>query len=424
LPFSLIQKEIKFNQGDLWDRKKIEQTRKNLKRLDIFKHVQLQPYKIFKDKNDLKQPVILTLIDDDPLQTRLRLGYFLTSKNFLFKKSSTYKLGTSLVVKNPTNHADKLQLNADFTRFEKKLDADYQIPSPFGFQLKSSSLIGKCKLYANKYIHPVEILQSGSAYEAIQAGFWTGISNEYKDGYFWGTNIGNEWIKTTKVRGNLNLCDELINKTTPFLFIEPTLIIDKLDNRLDVKNGTLTFFALKFMIPERSGNPINKLTFEQSYFHPIFKTLIFGARIRLGHIFRQKFNQIQPVERFYLGGPFSVRGYEKDALPPLGISKETKPDGTTIKKYTIQGGSSMVNGNLELRLPIYKSLRGVVFQDIGILSQTGFPGFKGKWYPSTGFGLRYKTPIGPLRFDIGWKWKHRLPGDSAYAWYLTLGEAF
>lgn len=84
----------------------------------------------------------------------------------------------------------------------------------------------------------------------------------------------------------------------------------------------------------------------------------------------------------------------------------------------------MINGNLEARFPIYKSFKGVIFQDIGVLSQSGFSGFKGKWYPSSGFGFRYKTPIGPLRFDIGWKWKKRLKGDTPYAWYLTLGEAF
>ncbi len=85
----------------------------------------------------------------------------------------------------------------------------------------------------------------------------------------------------------------------------------------------------------------------------------------------------------------------------------------------------MVNTNLEIRFPIYQSFGAVLFQDMGILSQTGIKGLGKKWYPGAGFGFRYKTPIGSIRFDIGWKWARRVQRDKkSYAWYLTLGEAF
>ncbi len=424
LPFNRVIKELRFKQGELWDREKLDLTRKRLKKLDVFKHVQIQPYKLSNDKSEQNQPVILTLIDDDPVQTHLRAGYFLTSKNFLFKRASTFKIGTSLIIKNPTNQADKLTFNADFNRFERKLDIDYQVPSPFNLNINNFALIGKFKGYANKYVHPVQIGSSGSAYEAIQNGLLIGLSNEFKPHHFWGINIGNEWMNTSRVRGDLKFDDNMVNKTLPYLFIEPNLIIDKLDDRLDTKKGSLSFFALKFMIPEISGDSISKIMLEQSFFHPLHGSMIGAIRIRFGHIFRQQFETIQPIERFYLGGPYSVRGYEKDAVPPLGAKEIEYKDSTVEKQYTIQGGSSMINVNLELRFPIYKSFGAVVFQDIGVLSQSGFSGFKGRWYPSTGFGFRYKTPVGALRFDIGWKWKTRLPGDTAYAWYLTLGQAF
>jgi outer membrane protein assembly factor BamA len=43
----------------------------------------------------------------------------------------------------------------------------------------------------------------------------------------------------------------------------------------------------------------------------------------------------------------------------------------------------MFNANLEFRFPIYKSFGAVLFQDVGILSQSGFLGFKDRWYPGT-----------------------------------------
>ena len=417
LPFKRVIKEIKFKEGDVWDKDKIELTRKKLKRLDIFKQVQIQPYQLSKNKS--KKPIIVTLIDDDPLELRLRAGYFLTSKNFLFKRQSTPKGGASLVIKNPTNRADKFVLDADATYFERKVYASYQQPSFMGLPG-----MGKIKGFSHKYVHPVQIGSSSSAYEAIQNGVLVGLSDEYKDCYYWGISVGNEWTKTSRVRGDLKFDPALVDRTLPYFFIEPSLIIDKLDDRVNTTKGGLSFFSLKLMIPEDKGIITARLMLEQSFFYPLYHDLIFASRVRFGHIFRRDFEQIMPIERFYLGGPFSLRGYEKDALPPLGVTQRINEQGEQVTEYTIQGGGSMINGNAELRFPLFNKLGGVLFQDIGILSQSGLAGFKDKWYPSSGFGLRYKTPIGAIRFDLGWKWQSRLAGDTPYAWVLTLGEAF
>ena len=153
------------------------------------------------------------------------------------------------------------------------------------------------------------------------------------------------------------------------------------------------------MAPEKIGIASAKLQVEQSAFYPIYKDFVLGARIRFGHIFRRDFDDIMPIERFYLGGPYSVRGYEIDSLPPLGVTeknaegeiirqytayqiKDSPPPGVT-REYAIQGGSSMANVNLELRVPIFKNFYGAVFQDLGALSQTGLGGFK-MWFPTSG----------------------------------------
>jgi outer membrane protein insertion porin family len=434
LPFKTILKEVGFKEGDHWNKERFDLARKKLKRLDVFKTVQIQPFQLAQNQG--KKPILLTLVDDDPVELRLRLGYFLTSKNFVFKQQSTPKVGTSLIIRNPTNCADKLMLDADWTLFERKIDLCYQQPSFFHY-----SVMSKWKAYANKYIHPVRIGKSDSAYEAFQHGLLWGLSDEYKRDYHWGLSFGNEWIRTSRVRGFLNLDKTLIDYTTPYFFVEPSLIIDKLDDRVNTKRGSLSFISVKGMVPEDRGILTARLTAEQSVFYPICGNIIGAARLRGGYIFRRDFQHIMPIERFYLGGPYSVRGYEVDALPPLGVIEKTS-DGTIlreyttngektrskqediVREYTIQGGSSMVNGNLELRFPIFKNFGAVLFQDIGVLSQSGMAGFKSVWYPASGFGLRYKTPIGSLRFDIGWKWKRRLEHDRSYAWYLTLGEAF
>lgn len=432
LPFKEILKEVKFKEGDDWSRRKIELTRSKLKRLDIFKSVQIQPYQM--SKNIGEKPMILSLVDDDPLELRLRAGYFITSKNFLFKNQSTPKVGSSIIVKNPLNKADRFSLDFDWTRFERKFDTQYQLPSFFEYPAMT-----KIKGYANKYIQPRQIGKTDPAYTALQNGFLFGLNDEYKECYHWGINFGNEWMTTKNVHGYLDLSPDLIGKSVPYIFIEPSLVIDKLDDRLHPKKGSLSFLSLKMMAPEKIGIASARLQLEQSAFYPFYKDFVIGGRVRFGHVFRRDFQDIMPIERFYLGGPYSVRGYEIDSLPPLGLTEKDK-DGKIIKQqtvysekdapapgvtreYTIQGGSSMINANLEIRTPIFKNFYGAVFQDIGALSQTGLGGFK-VWFPTSGIGFRYKTPIGSIRFDVGWKWKKRFYDEGSYGWYLVIGEAF
>lgn len=417
IPFKHLRAQLKFKEGDLWNRQKLDLTRKRLKSLDVFKSIQLTPANLSKPTG--KKTVLLNVVDDEPTELRFRVGYFLTSHNFQFKQQHTPKFGTSLIFKNPTNHADKLSFNVDLTFFEQRFNAEYQQPTPLGIDS-----MGRINAYANKYIHPVKIGGGDAAYEALQAGFGMSLSDQYKQHYHWSVIAGNEWIKTTRVRGQLNFDQRLIDKMLPHFYVAPSLIVDKLDDRFNTTSGTFSNASLKCMIPESSGIFTAKLIAEHAFFHPIYRHIIAAGRIKFGHIFRSKFTQVMPVERFYLGGPHSVRGYELDGLPPLGVQTCVK-DGKTCKQYTIQGGSSMLNINGELRFPIYKSFGAVLFQDLGILSQTGLSGFGKKWFPSSGIGLRYKTPIGPLRFDLALKWKSRLEQkEERIGWHLTLGEAF
>lgn len=435
IPFKRIINEVALQEGDIWDRKKLDRVRKRLKQLDIFKAVQLHPTDVAQRSS--KKSINLILIEDDPIEIRARAGYFYTSKNFAFKRASTPQIGASCIIRNPTNIADKLMFDIDWTRFERKYMAEYQQPS-----IGLAPLLGKIKLYSHKYLHPLSVASGESAYEASQHGILMSISQEYQPNYFWGLTVGNEWMRTDRVRGFLNLNPHLIERTIPSFFIEPSMIIDQRDDHINTTSGYLGFCSFKLTIPEFQGAITASLLTEHSLFSIIYTDrIILAARIRVGHIFRRTFNNIMPIERFYLGGAHSVRGYEKDTLPPLGVT-EKDADGTinqeyiahsdrrlrsstaATKEYTIQGGSSMFNLNLELRLRLCGSLGAVFFHDLGILSQSGFTDFRETLYPTSGVGIRYQTPIGALRFDIGWKWKKILPQESPYAWYLTIGQAF
>lgn len=411
IPYSRIKKQCAFKKGSSWNREKLDQTRKRLKNLDVFKVVQVQSLQMSKHKS--KKPILINIVDDDPVELRARIGYFVNSKNIFFKQQSTPKVGASFIIKNPTNRADRISMAGDWSKFESKFTMDYQLPSPFGLAAMST-----LKGFGTKYIHPAEIQESGSAYRGHQYGIVAGVEDSFKDNFHWSVKVGNEWHKISRKQGEFKFDEHLMHRTLPYFFVEPAIEIDTLDNKLNPKQGSYTMVGIKAMVPENKGDLSAKLLAEQSLFYPFHEKLTIAGHVRLGHIFNERFDRVLPIERFYLGGPYSVRGYEPNSLPPFGYSA----DG---KVTTIQGGSSMCNANLELRFPIYQALGAVLFQDIGVLSQSGFLGFKGRWYPGSGFGFRYKTPIGSIRFDLGWKWKQRFKEDSkSYAWYLTIGEAF
>jgi outer membrane translocation and assembly module TamA len=74
---------------------------------------------------------------------------------------------------------------------------------------------------------------------------------------------------------------------------------------------------------------------------------------------------------------------------------------------------------LEYRFPIYQEFRGVLFNDVTVISDNYIPDYNTPYW-GVGLGLRYKTPIGPISLDIGVD-----PEDtSQYAIHFRIGELF
>lgn len=126
-------------------------------------------------------------------------------------------------------------------------------------------------------------------------------------------------------------------------------------------------------------------------------------------------------ERFFAGGDTTMRGFSRDRL---GVSHTPFRDSDTIDDAGFPlGGDALLIFNGEFRVPVRTSVKVVGFADVGNVFKTVSGVTFGELRPALGVGFRYKSPVGPLRFDLGFKVPKRA-GEDRTAWFITFGEAF
>lgn len=428
LPFEAVLRELAYQRHTLWDQEKIRQSFMKLKDRQLFDSVAFIPLPI--EPNEHERSIFLKLHQDDPFELRVRAGLGLQHiRQYQTFNGLTYKVGGTFLVKNPSNSGDYFRFDTDIARSHREVNFKYFYPWVFGFPF--DALV---HTYGIKYDQPGFIGSKNNLYTVFQNGLLGGLrhKNPYLD---IGLNIGFEVGRTrvgtdekTKEQAAafahaIDFDPRLLNKNITFFFLEPTLIVDRLDSTINPTHGIFTLMSLKGMFPTTSrfsNSYFVKLLVEHSWFVP-FKQAVAAFRFRFGHIFHRQFCDIMPNERFYLGGSHSIRSYVADLAPPLGCFIDA--DGADC--FVPRGGKTMLNFNAELRLPLYRRFGVVLFNDMGLLSGDDFRDFDtNNIVGGSGVGLRYFTPIGPLRLDMAWKWKKHIADEHRFNWYLTFGQAF
>lgn len=148
---------------------------------------------------------------------------------------------------------------------------------------------------------------------------------------------------------------------------------------------------------------------------PLIWDTTFSLRGSAGYVHSYGGKSVPIYERYYLGGINSLRGYRTRSLGP-----KDKATGNVV------GGNKMLLANAEFVFPLFpeQNLKGVLFYDIGgAYNDTIDSGDMKELRQGWGVGLRWFSPIGPLRLEFGVPIGRR-GEEKAHQWDFTIGSAF
>ena len=190
-------------------------------------------------------------------------------------------------------------------------------------------------------------------------------------------------------------------------YLEQLVAWDGRDNPLNTRSGWYAGITLQEGLGMAGyGYRYFRMQPEFRGFYPLGRKTVLAFRTRVGALIPINEADAPPiVARFYAGGPLSMRGYYTDRLSPM-----VRQDN----EWVSVGANGAVDGSVEARFELAGALGGAVFLDAaGVSTYSSKPTEYQKALDPTqlqwaaGVGLRYRTPFGPIRVDVG----VRLPTD-------------
>ena len=397
----VIRREMMLNEGENFSATKIKESRRRIQNLGFFEEV-----KIATEKADSPTAMdLLVEVKEKPTGTfSLGFGYStidgfigqtsVTQDNLLGRgykgnlsaavgsKSTTYQFGLldpHFLDTDLTLGFDLYRTDRQWTDFSKKANGgNLKLGIPFSYNVRSFFVYR----YEEKEIYDVNPAASLSIRD--QEGYST-LSSIYAS---------------------------LSRNTT--------------DYRMDPRSGSLSSASIEFAGLGGTEKFV-KYELDHRHFYPLFWKFVFSAHGRLGYV-QEVGNEPIPIdERYYLGGLNSLRGFEtREVGPRIKSVATTDPvtGATSPGGYEYTGGTKVGYGNLEITFPLIEEsgFKGVFFYDAGNTWAEDQDYFSDVRH-SAGFGLRWMSPLGPLRLEWGKNLDPR-EGEASSDLQFSIGTMF
>lgn len=386
---SFFYKKLKWCEGELYDPRKIEKTQEALELSGLFRSVNITHAE--EPQSDQLLPISI-----DVMEAKQRsMGFGL---NF------TTILGPGITTewedRNIFGEGQKLSFRTDIWQRQQEGSLTYLIPD---FRQQNQNLIWLIDYHHEK----IEAFTDSTF--SISGTIERQLNENLRFSY------GGMYKLIRSARSDRNGTFDLIK-------IPLHLRWSNTDSLLDPTRGvTLNIKAIPSMQIFNPQFAYSIHTFTGTYYQSLTtdKKHIFAAKLMLGSIIGASKHDIPPPERFLAGSENTLRGYKYLTVSPL--EKDLKPiGGRSLFIYTLE-----IRNRLEgVQGSIAKNLGWVLFYEVGNVFMDSCPNFKEGLLQSAGLGLRYHTPVGPIRLDFAVPLNRRRHIDRPLQVYFSIGQTF
>ncbi len=378
-----IENRIAWQRGTPFDSSEVEKTRRALVESGLFNTVRIVNGKDIDSAGEVPMTIYLTE------RQRRSIGAGIS-----YNTSEGFGAKTFWEHRNLFGGAEKLRFSAEFAQSRLGLVANYRQPD---FLRKDTDLLATAELADDT---PV-------AYTSRRERLFSGLERRFGQLVTGSAGLQFEHANVTEQA-------RLITQTYSLAGVPLSLRRDSTDDLLNPTTGTraaatvtpytsLSGRSLTFASSRLSGSAYRKIGSTDR-----FTLAGFGA---LGSIVGESRDAVPADKRLYAGGGGSLRGYGYQLAGP--INSDHKPFG---------GRSSFEFGS-ELRVKITETIGIVPFVEAGNVYEQSYPKLGSRWLYDAGIGVRYYTPVGPVRFDVATPLSRR-QGDALFQIYVSLGQAF
>ena len=407
----VIRREFVVKEKSIFDLNKVKRTQEKIFNLGFFKDINIDMESKTDDKIDLvfkveEQPTGMATVGGGYSSEDGVIGTMQLSKNNLFGRGQ------------------KVNLLWEFGKTRQNYQLNFTDPYIF----KSNIAFGIDIFNMKRYRDYVYTQDSGYTRTDVYREYHKGGAVKFGKKIFTNSNISLGYsfdrVEITDVDDDPSirhkiLQDESDKGVQDTSSITLTLYRDTRDNIYYTKRGNFEKIAIKKAGTILGGNnDFIKVLTNGSIFFPLFWEFVLAFNVDLGFV-KEIDNSINvPIyERFFIGGADSVRGY--DYRGDIG------PD---------EGGNYRMVYNIEYKFPIVREkkqtiLQGVFFFDLGgAWSKKRDVKFKigedeDKMKRGFGFGIRFTTPVFPIRLDWGYG-LDKEEGEKPSQFYFTIGQLF
>jgi outer membrane protein insertion porin family len=402
----VILREVTLEKGDPFNYEEVLINQRRLRQMGIFADVRLEPFR--PEVKEYVKDLNLRVEEGRPGYVELAVGYGDVEK---------FRGALEIGYRNLFGTGRQISIRGEGSDIEQQYVLTYKEPWIFGFHMDGSASL-------------VDLIEDKVSFHRETLGLTAGVEKSFGEKVKASVFYQYEDVAVSDVAEGAILTEEDTGEgKVKVATINPSLVMDFRDDPFNPSSGS--FYAVTFRDAAQilGGKPqFVKLTVQGDWFYFLFPRIILAAGMRGGVAERFGDSPTVPIfERFFVGGRSSVRGYEEEKL---GVPGETilARNG----EWTPTGGNTMAVLNAEIRLALPRGFGLVFFVDGGNVWESPGDLRASELRSTAGAGLRYNTPVGPLRLDYGCKTDPEealdesgtLVREDRCVLHFTLGHAF